>query len=254
MNLVINGFLLHYRILGQSKSPAILLIHGWGSSSQAFDQLAARLSTDYQVVLLDLPGFGNSSPPPPTWHIADYAELVKEFLAKAGIMHLACLAGHSFGGRVAIKAVGTGVVKPGRLVLMGSAGVRHSQTLRNQFFKLVAKTGKAVTALPGLSGARSRLRGRLYRAAGSTDYIDAGPLKQVFVNTINEDLQDDAAKIKVPTLLIWGDLDTDTPLADGQKLAAKIPKSELKVVESAGHYVFVDQPWPVEQLIKEFLS
>jgi pimeloyl-ACP methyl ester carboxylesterase len=137
---------------------------------------------------------------------------------------------------------------------MGSAGIGHSRSLRNQLFKVVAKTGKAVMALPGLGAVRDRLRGRLYQAAGSTDYVDAGPLRPVFVNTINEDLQTDAAKIKIPTLLIWGDLDADTPLADGQRLAGKIPKSRLEVVESAGHYVFVDQPWPVEQLIKEFLS
>jgi pimeloyl-ACP methyl ester carboxylesterase len=254
MNLVVEGLLLHYRIDGKRSAPAILLLHGWGSSSQAFDQLAGRLGADYQVVLLDLPGFGNSSPPPPSWHITDYAKLVKTFLDKAGISHLICLGGHSFGGRVAIKAVATGEIKPEHLVLMGSAGIGHSGSLRNQLFKAVAKTGKAVTALPGLSALRTRLRSRLYQAAGSSDYVNAGPLQQVFVNTINEDLQADAAKIKVPTLLVWGDLDTDTPLADGQKLAAKIPQSQLEVVGSAGHYVFVDQPWPVEQLIKEFLS
>src|SRR6266576_434933 len=125
MNLVVQGLLLNYRVLGKSKAPAILFLHGWRSSSQTFDQLAQRLSSDYQVVLLDLPGFANSSPPPTNWHITDYAELLKAFLAKTGFDNVACIAGHSFGGRIAIKAVGTGLLKPHHLILMGSAGIGH---------------------------------------------------------------------------------------------------------------------------------
>ena len=254
MNLVAHGVLLHYRLQGKRGAPAILLLHGWGSSAEAFDQLALQLGRDYCLILLDLPGFGGSAQPHSNWHIADYALVVQEFLRKAGFEHLSAVAGHSFGGRVAIKAVGTGLVKPDRLVLMGSAGVRHSASLRNQMFKAVAKTGKALTALPGLSGLRARLRSRLYSAAGSTDYLNAGPLRQVLLNTINEDLQADAAKIAVPTLLIWGDMDTDTPEADGRLLASNIPHSQFQLVDHAGHYVFQDQPWPVADLIKEFLA
>jgi pimeloyl-ACP methyl ester carboxylesterase len=254
MNLVAHGVLLHYRLQGKRGSPAILLLHGWGSSSQAFAGLAEQLGRHFCVISLDLPGFGGSGMPPSNWHISDYAKLVQEFLVKGRFEHLTAVAGHSFGGRVAIKAVGTGMIKPAHLVLMGSAGVRHSHSLRSQMFKALAKTGKVFTALPGLSGLRTRLRTRLYSAAGSSDYLNAGPLRQVFVNTINEDLQSDAAKIRVPSLLIWGDLDTETPEADVRLLAAKIPHSQFQLVDHAGHYVFQDQPFTVAGLIKDFLA
>jgi pimeloyl-ACP methyl ester carboxylesterase len=106
----------------------------------------------------------------------------------------------------------------------------------------MAKLGKAITVLPGLRRLRGRLRQRLYQAAGSTDYLYAGPLRQIFLNTINEDLQADAARITVPTKLIWGEYDTEAPVADGRLLAARIPQATLHIIPSAGHFVYVDAP------------
>jgi pimeloyl-ACP methyl ester carboxylesterase len=254
MNLVVNGIMLQYSELGNADAPVILMLHGWGVSSQSFDSMAKPLSARYRVILLDLPGFGGSEMPPTDWHIHDYAELVQSFVSKAQFGRLNCIVGHSFGGRVAIKAVGKSLLKPRKLILMGSAGVRHSDTFRNQSFKTVAKVGKLVTALPGLSLVRDKLRLQLYRTAGSTDYLTAGPLQQVFLNTINEDLQSDAAAISIPTLLIWGDLDTETPVADGQLLANKIQGSNIRIVEHAGHFVYLDALERVTGYVEEFLA
>jgi pimeloyl-ACP methyl ester carboxylesterase len=179
---------------------------------------------------------------------------VQAFTAKLGLRKIEFLVGHSFGGRVAIKAIADGVLSPTRLVLIGSAGVRHSLSLRNQLFKALAKTGKAVAAIPGLSSVSPSLRRALYRSAGSVDYLDSGPLKQIFINTINEDLRDSASKITIPTLLIWGAQDTDTPPADGRILAKLISHSSFILVAKAGHYTHLDAPERVYQAIDEFTS
>ncbi len=256
MNLVVDGILLNYHEAGEPDAPAVLLLHGWGATAASFDGLAAALAAaGFRAVALDLPGHGGSQIPPAGWQLQDFARVVAGFAAKAGLTpDLAAVIGHSFGGRVAIKAVAGGLLKPRRLVLLDSAGVKHAASARNQAFKLAAKAGQAVTALPGLARLRTALRRRLYTAAGSADYLDAGPMRQIFVRVINEDLQSAAAAITVPTLLIWGQYDQDTPLADGRLLAAKIPHSKLEVVPGAGHFVYLDAPDVTARYVEEFLK
>src|SRR6185369_16382491 len=152
MNIVVHGLLVNYSDSGDPAAPAVVMLHGWGASSQNFDALAGRLSGQFRVVQLDLPGFGGTQAPATAWHIQDYAAFVAAFLDKLAITRLDAGIGHSFGGRVLIKAAGRGLIQPARVILMGSAGIKHSDTVRNRVFKVVAKAGKAVTALPGLRG------------------------------------------------------------------------------------------------------
>lgn len=254
MNIVVNGVLAHYETTGDAKKPVALLLHGWAADIKSFAGLAAHLQKRYFVVRLDLPGFGGSERPPADWHIADYANFARDFAAKAGIAAVDLLVGHSFGGRIAIKAVATGVLTPKKIVLLGSGGIRHSNDARNRLYKIVAKTGKFVTALPGLRQFRGKLRQALYASAGSTDYINSGEMKQVFLHSINEDLRGDAAKITIPALLVWGEKDDQTPPSDGTILAAAIAGSSLHVITGAGHYVQLDAPSEVAALIDRFIA
>jgi pimeloyl-ACP methyl ester carboxylesterase len=254
LNLIVNQQLLNYSDAGDRGAPVVVLLHGWGANGRSFDQLAAALGQSNRVIRLDLPGFGESEVPRASWRISNYAELLQQFLRKLEITDIRGLIGHSFGGRVAIKSVGKGLLAPSRLILMDAAGIKHSDSARNHMFRITAKIGKAATALPGLSGLRVRLRRGLYRAAGSTDYLDAGPMREILLGTIAEDLQADAAQIDVSTLIIWGGKDADTPLSDGNLLAAIIPKSKLEVVQSAGHFVYLDAPDIVTKLIQDFLA
>ena len=254
LNLIVNNQLISYFEDGDLSSPVVVLLHGWGADSQSFAQFASALKPNFRVIRLDLPGFGASQLPPSDWHVTDYAHILQSFLTKLEITEIRAVIGHSFGGRIAIKAIGSGLVSPSRLILMGSAGVKHSNSLRNHAFKAVAKLGKAATSLPGLASVQKNLRRRLYRAAGSTDYLDAGPMRQVFVSTIGEDLQADASRISVTTLLIWGEQDTETPVADGRLLAAIIPHAKFEIVPAAGHFVYLDASDVVLALAKKFLS
>ncbi|MBW3538482.1 alpha/beta hydrolase [Candidatus Parcubacteria bacterium] len=251
MKLIVNNLAINY--FDEGRGPAVVLLHGWGQTLGTFDLLAAELHRHYRVIRLDLPGFGGSQRPAAVWGVQQYAELVRDFLAKLEIRPLA-LVGHSFGGRLAIKGVGQGLLRPERLVLMGSAGVAQFHTLRNQLFRMAAKLGKAVTSLPYVSILRGPLRRRLYRAAGSTDYLSAGAMSNIFLKVIHEDLQDDAGRINVPTLLIWGENDVDTPIKEARLFAGQIKGSRLEVLPEANHFVYLDQPDRVAGLVGEFLK
>jgi pimeloyl-ACP methyl ester carboxylesterase len=250
--VIIDGLSVAYSDAGSG--PLIVMLHGWGADLSSFDGLALELARQYRLVRVDLPGFGASEQPGVDWRVQDYAEFVRRFLQKIGVDEVRVLLGHSFGGRISIKAVGESLVIPKKLILVDSAGVKESSSMRNNVYKAVAKTGKIITAIPPFSALRGRLRKTLYSSAGSTDYLNAGRMKQIFLNTINEDLLPDAARISVPTLLIWGETDTATPLAQGKLLASRIAGSVLHVIPGAGHYSFIDKPQEVIGQIEEFIG
>lgn len=253
MKLVLNGQLVNYT--DEGKGSVILFLHGWGANLQSFDVLAAKLSDKHRIVRIDFPAFGGSSRPASDWGISDYAEFVTGFLQKKGINHLAAVIAHSFGGRITVKLAGQNMLSADKIILIGSGGIKHSSSPRQQAYRVVAKIGKQIMKLPGLHKLQGKVRRRLYETAGAMDYFDADDdMQKIFLKVINEDVRELAAKITIPTLLIWGESDTETPLADGKIFHEKIKASRFVVIADAGHFTYLDQPEKVLSEIKTFLS
>lgn len=254
MNIVVQDLLTQYTDAGDPKAPVILMLHGWGVDSKNFAELSELLASQYRVICLDLPGFGGTQAPVSAWFVHDYAAFVAQFMTKLGFSNILAVVGHSFGGRVVIKGLAEGTFAAHKAILLDSAGIKPTPSVRSHMFKLVATAGKNTMVLPGIRLLAPRLRRQLYQAAGSQDYLKSGELRQTFLNTINEDLSAAAARITVPTLLIWGAEDKDTPPADGQKLASIIPHSKLEIIAGAGHFVHTDATGRVASLMLEFLK
>jgi pimeloyl-ACP methyl ester carboxylesterase len=253
MKVLVNGQLIEYRKEGGG--PAVLLLHGWGATLGTFDQLATHLvGTGHTVYRFDFPGFGASPQPETAWSVGEYVELTAAFIKKMKPKKLKAVVGHSFGGRVIIKGVATGALNPEQVVLMAAAGIRPRPTFKKAAFTAIAKTGKAVTALPGLAGVRQKLQKKLYAAAGSSDYLQAGAMQHIFLNTIKEDLTEYLDDITRPTLLVWGEHDTETPLSDGKVMQQRIADAELVVVPQAGHFVYDDDFGASIAAIDRFLA
>ena len=143
---------------------------------------------------------------------------------------------------------------PKKLICVDSAGINSTNSVRNLAFKAVAKTGKVALKLPFLAPLRKPLQRKLYSAAGSTDYLDAGPMREIFLKTIKDDLREEAKKIRIPTLFIWGEDDTVTPLWEAREMSNRVQASVVRVVKEAGHFSYLDQPQQVATLAGEFLS
>ncbi|MGH7193496.1 MAG: alpha/beta fold hydrolase, partial [Candidatus Saccharimonadales bacterium] len=153
---------------------------------------------------------------------------------------------------LAIRALSLGIIKPEKLVLLAASGVRTGGSARRLVLKIIAKTGNVATLwLPGSQ--RRRLRERLYGAAGS-DMLAAPHLQETFKKTVRQDVQGDAAKVEVPSLLIYASDDRAVPAEDGRRYHRLIKGSRLEVIKGAGHFVHNDQPEKVAALIEEFLG
>ncbi len=250
MQAVVDRLLTNYTQHGKS-GQAILMLHGWGDSAQTFADLEKELQAHYAVTSLDLPGFGASQIPPAVWGLSDYANFIRQFCQKVNLEPTVVIA-HSNGAAVAIKAIAKGDLKPDKLVLLGAAGVRDKQKLRKLGLKVIAKTGKVATFwLPQRH--KKKLQEKLYGAAGS-DMLKVPHLQETFKRTVSEDVQKDAAKITIPTLLIYGENDKATPPEYGELYHRLIPHSTFKLVKDAEHFVHQDKPEQVARLIEEFIS
>ena len=107
----------------------------------------------------------------------------------------------------------------------------------------------------GLGGLSEKLAGRYRAAVGSADYNAAsGVMRESFKLIIDQDLQDWAARIPAPTLLLWGDQDQDTPLSDGARLEQLIPDAGLVVFSGAGHYSYLERAADAAVIINKFLK
>jgi abhydrolase domain-containing protein 6 len=251
MQLVVDSLLTSYRRYGQGKPRSILLLHGWGDSSQGWQEFARSLDDDYEVVSVDLPGFGQTERPDKPWGLDDYAGFVAAFLQKAGIKPYAII-GHSNGGAIAVRGLAQGRLQADKLVLLSSAGVRSEYKGRNKAIRLVAKAGKALaTPLPG--SVKQRLRRKLYTTVGS-DMLVVEELQETFKRVVNDDVQADAARLALPVLLVYGENDVSTPPSFGRLLHERISGSTLEIIGSAEHFIHRDQPAKVERLVKEFLA
>jgi pimeloyl-ACP methyl ester carboxylesterase len=105
-------------------------LHGWGANIELVWPLAESLAKQgFKVFSLDLPGFGNSAPPPTAWTVHDYAALVIAFMDVQGLDRV-CLFGHSFGGRISILLGARYAERFSKIVLCDAAGVKPPTPLR----------------------------------------------------------------------------------------------------------------------------
>lgn len=250
MNVVVDGLMTNYRLAGKGR--LVLLLHGWGDSAKGLRGLFDSLSKNYQVLAVDLPGFGATQAPKSAWDLDDYSNFLKNLLSKLNLSQPYGVIGHSNGGALAVRAISLKRLQPEKLVLMAASGVRTNSKARRLFLNIVAKTGNIATLwMP--ERYRQGLRKSLYGAAGS-DMLVAPHLEDTFKKTVRQDVQADAVVISAKTLLIYASDDDAIPIEDGKQYHKLIKDSELKVVNSAGHFVHIDQPEFVVKYIQDFLK
>lgn len=225
-----------------SATQTILMLHGWGANIKLMQPLGERLNAlGYTVYILDLPGFGESAPPPSAWTVPDYAKFVIAYMDAHGLAQVH-LFGHSFGGRISLVLGAEYAERFGKLALADSAGVPSKKPATADVRLNTYKTIRDGLYKVGAKGLADSLRESYNKRYGSADFQAAsGIMRETFVKVVNQDLRPYAARVTRPTLLFWGDRDEDTPLWQGQELEKLIPDAGLIVYEGAGHYSYLER-------------
>jgi pimeloyl-ACP methyl ester carboxylesterase len=244
------GTTARYEKIGSG--PPVVILHGWGGSVETVRPIVQCLARDHTAFAVDLPGFGRTPQPTAVWGVFEYARWVADFMDAVGCAD-AHFVGHSFGGRVAIGVAVRHPHRLNRLVLVDSAGIKPERTWRYHLRVRGFKAGRALLGLAPVPRWRQAALDSLRRAFGSTDYRDAGTMRESFVRVVNEDLRGLLPSIQAPCMLIWGENDPDVPVSDGRIMAREIPGARLHVLPGAGHFSYLDRLPQFCQLVRDFL-
>ncbi len=256
MEIRARGAVFHCELTGQGSSRVVLL-HGWGCDVSLMKPVADFLAQDMQVLSIDFPGHGQSSRPPEPWGVPEYAEATLEVLRQLNFLPCAVIA-HSFGGRIVAQLAAEDSTLFTKIILTGAAGIKKPQTeesrKRSEEFKKLKTLCQTAKKMKIFGSLPDKMEEKLRQKYGSRDYnaLDA-EMRQTFVKVISLDLSDRYAKIQQPTLLIWGDQDTETPLWMGRQMEKDIPDAGLVVLEGGTHFAYLEQVQRFNKIAHVFL-
>ncbi len=257
MDIQVHGTTVHYERFGTGKNRVVFL-HGWGCSTELTRPIGNLLADDMDVLLIDFPAHGQSGRPPQPWGVPEFAACTLEVLRELDFLPCAVIA-HSFGARVAIWLASEDETLFTRLILTGAAGVKKPATAesskRTQQYK---KLKKAVGVLRGMKifgSLPDMAEDALRRKYGSADYnaLDE-EMRKTFVKVISLDLTDRLSSVRQPTLLIFGDQDTETPLWMAKVMEKNIPDAGLVTFEGGTHFAYLEQAARFGAIARHFLK
>ncbi|HEY5945339.1 MAG TPA: alpha/beta fold hydrolase [Kofleriaceae bacterium] len=244
----VDGVSVHYREQGQG--PAVVLLHGYGASLEAWGGVAPVLAAQHRVIAVDLKGFGWTTRPDGDYSPQAQAQLVWHVLDRLGVSDVA-IVGHSWGTSVALSMA---VAQPERTrqVALYSAYVYDEQV--PQFFRW-AQLGGIGELLFGLFY-RQRIDDRAPLAFRDERYITQARVDRVEADLARPGtvaaalavarghhfaaLHKALAMFDKPVLLLWGADDQVTPIAFGYRLVNELRNAELKVYPRCGHIPMVE--------------
>lgn len=220
--------------LGNQGHPLVML-HGWGQNLQSLQPMGELLANQAKVHMIDLPGFGKSSPPPEDWDTEQYADRIYQYLTEQNIPQ-ADILGHSVGGRICIRLAAKYPQQVRSVTLINAAGLKRQRTLQQSFRGKWIATMRNTFKLSPLY--RDKLLTWHSQTYGSRDYLNAGVLKGTLIKVVNEDLTELAKQISLPVLLLWGEADTETPVEMGHRYHSLFVNSQLITIPNRGHFMF----------------
>ena len=223
-----------------TKGDVVLMMPGWGLGLDSMRVLGELLGKWNQVIIVDMPGFGKSPKPDADWNTTQYAERMAKYIDEENISP-AHILGHSFGGRVAIRLASHFPDKVKSVVLINSAGLQRQLTGPRKFksmrSKFLSKSCKAIDAVFGTKTFQNWFTPKF----ASADYLNAGPMRNIMVKAVTEDCTPDAAKVKAPTFMLYGEKDDETPVEFGERFKTLIKNSQLVVLPGKDHFPFMDE-------------
>lgn len=238
----VNDIDMHYIRYGNKKGQTLVFLHGWGQNIEMMTPVANPFQEEYDIIVVDLPGHGESKEPTNVLLLDDFVECVKSLLDNLKIKK-PILIGHSFGGKISLLYASKYEVE--KLILFGSPFKKEIQKLS---FK--TKMLKQLKKVPGLN----KFENFAKRHMGSTDYRNASPImREILVQHVNYDITKEVQKITCPTLLVWGTNDEAVDISRAYELEKLINNAGLVVYEGCTHYAYLENLNQTIRIVDSFL-
>lgn len=256
------------RYVRAGAGPAVVLVHGFGSSLYTWKDVIPALAVAHDVVALDLPGFGQSDQPADL-SFEDFPRAVLGLMDRLGIER-AALVGNSMGGATVAVVAAEHPHRVSALVLVDAAGFNLGPSERPRMVSVaMSRAGALLARLPGKRlVVEASLRQVFHDAAHVTpervsEYLAAARRPGTFpairsLGTSTGDRQAVVAqalpRVQAPTLVVWGDDDRWIPIAHADRFVAAIPGARKVVIPACGHVPQEEKPGEVSRLLLDFLA
>ena len=251
---------------GLREAPAILLLHGFGASLQAWDDWAPALEKNLRVLRIDIPGFGLSGPAVNQDYsdAADVARVIA-LLDQLGVQQV-IIAGHSMGGRIAWNLAAAHPERVSKLVLLSPDGFPDPNAKSDKTYEVPALLGLLPYSLPqwalrmgGVAPAfadDSQLTPQMMQRYH--DMMLAPGVRTALLERMRQTRNSNPVvrlqSIKIPTLLLWGEKDAFIPLSNAQDYLKAMPQARLVTLPGVGHVLHEEAPQASVQAVLDFLS
>ena len=252
------GLRMSYAYKGDPSGTPVILLHGYGDSWFSYSPILPLLDSKYRVYIPDQRGHGDSDRPAPgSYALKQFAADVVAFMDAMNVKH-ATIVGHSMGSFVAQHVAAQVPDRVDKLVLIGTATKIRNNVVTDLQREINAltdplpekfvrdfQTSVAFKTLPpqfldGIVRESMKLPARVWR--------------EVMAQMVSPEADAELAKIKSPTLIIWGDRENIFPRSEQDSLVAALSNAVLKVYPDTGHAPTWERPEQVAKDLHEFIN
>jgi pimeloyl-ACP methyl ester carboxylesterase len=265
--VTVAGLRLHLRDTGDKSAPALILLHGFGSSLQTWDAWSEQLEKQYRVIRLDLPGAGLTGPDT-SGVTGDYSD-ARGFVVLQALMDQLGLAkasfiGNSIGGRIAWGFAAKHPERVNKLVLIAPDGFASPGFDYGKAPNVPAVLGLMRYTLP-----KALLKMNLEPAYGDPKNLNDQTVNRYYDMMLVPGARDAMLErmrqimlsdptpvlktITAPTLLVWGDKDAMIPISNAQDYLRAMPNSRLVSLDGVGHVPHEEAPTTSIVAVEAFL-
>lgn len=225
----------------------LLFLHGWGISTDPYEEVLSLLADRHSVIAPDLPSFAKSSYPELLQDYDSYASILIEFIEKLNLKSVH-LAGHSLGGGISIAIASRIPERIKSVTLIDSTGLPAGsvpEVLVRRAIEMPAQISLPKFKLQFVDIPRVFLSNLAFNLPN---------VFQALLISLQEDLSDRLPQIKAPSFVLWSEKDMTTLLPLGQKMARLIPNAQFVSVEEGFHEWGLIYPEKLTQQILQFVA
>jgi pimeloyl-ACP methyl ester carboxylesterase len=248
----------------EGPGPVVMLLHGFPLSRAMWVDQLSGIGSTYRVIAPDLRGHGESPVPEGVYTMDAMADDVVELLETLEISGPVVVGGLSMGGYVALSLAARYPTRVRALMLMDTKAAPDTPEAAQAREAMAQAVIAADSAAPVVDAMLPRLFAKMTREQ-HPERVE--PMKDVMSQTsprgiagalrgmaARPDRRADLPKIVVPALVLVGDEDVITPVAESKSMAEALPNARLEVIRQAGHLAPYENPSDANAAILRFLK
>ncbi|KFM99291.1 alpha/beta hydrolase [Bacillus clarus] len=237
----IDGQTIYFKQIGEGKPP-LLMLHGFGGSSDGFSDIYPELAKDHTIIAVDILGFGRSSKPTDfQYSFPTQVNLYYKLMKKLGYDQFAVL-GHSMGGEMSLNLTHLYPEAVTHLILADSTGIESFQQKEGFQAPELSTDLQTVTAITDYD------KNEVKNSRDDKKHYDE------LTKMRERRIVMDANAIKVPTLIIWGRNDKSVSWKNGELYHQLFKNSTFHIIEKGYHAPFRQEPAEFIEYVQAFFE